>query len=682
MISFPSAGFAFALCCALVVALSRGGIDTNLATYYATRLEAPVPRLASVTPSEGPVVGGTTLTISGYNFRYTSLLRCRFAEQHNPQGTVWDVAATFVSESQILCVTPYFYPLASDCASLSSGNKCAYNIWITVTNDQQVYSGYLASRVGSWLEYGIWMGPPNGGGTLAINYQNTTTTPRGQILLTLTATRATSATVPTRPSSFLRCLFKIDESAVESYSATVATYISSSSLVDTIQCRTPDYSAGLAAGTASSAGSVRLAYLKSDASYDVSAATKATLTFANPTHADNVPSDLWLFTRTDLSHYLQRAPMWGNTEVTIRGKNLYPSESARCLFWHTDSKTWRTSYSLCDTTNGWTYCTRASDGGCCTTSHATFVSLTPTTASETWGYYKCMSPRHQPETLHSAYTETPGIAVDMLFGLEDLSTFSLSANVPIGSLGYSALLSRPSVMNMWLRIADLYVSPSGSDMDLDDPGSSTASGGDGSPQRPYRTVQRAIDRAIVNSRSPSDYATAPYGLLHGQPGAKGTDQQFGRDLIVLHSGLYTGPGNIGLRTREKLLTIRAEWLHNNFVGISAYTPGATTEVLVDCKNSGQGFIEDPAQRYWDNNDNAEREAVIVQGVATKSCLNRRIYSAYDWKNQRNVLHQNPMVSYHAPDTTTTTLRAKRSVHPYANRFEPGWGGEPAAAAIP
>jgi hypothetical protein len=259
----------------------------------------------------------------------------------------------------------------------------------------------------------------------------------------------------------------------------------------------------------------------------------------------------------------------------------------------------------------------------------------------------------------------PSIHVQVLLSLEE--TRAITAGLAIGT-DYVTDSNPPTATNnyMVLRISDLYVSPSGSDYDLDL--TTLVDGGDGTRLKPYRTIQRALDRALINARNPVDYSLGPYGLAYGQPGATGSDRQFNRDMVIVLSGIYMGPGNVALRPRGKLVTIRSEWTHLGLPGAGANG----LEVTVDCQNSGFGFIEESGERYWDSDSATERDSIYVQGLNVMNCLNRRVYSVYDPVNKRNTLHRNPYTYFHRPEEG----RQKAVVHTFGNRFRPGWRPDP------
>ena len=56
------------------------------------------PNLFSGTPLEGPVTGGTEVTLTGTNFENTTTLQCKFGDVVVP--------AHYISESEISCIAP------------------------------------------------------------------------------------------------------------------------------------------------------------------------------------------------------------------------------------------------------------------------------------------------------------------------------------------------------------------------------------------------------------------------------------------------------------------------------------------------------------------------------------------------------------------------------------------------
>jgi hypothetical protein len=79
-----------------VVRLTANGID--YADSVAKYTSVPTATVIAVTPSRGPVTGGTKVTVTGSGFEQSRYLRCRFKDVLVP--------AIFVSSSVIICHTP------------------------------------------------------------------------------------------------------------------------------------------------------------------------------------------------------------------------------------------------------------------------------------------------------------------------------------------------------------------------------------------------------------------------------------------------------------------------------------------------------------------------------------------------------------------------------------------------
>ena len=103
---------------------------------------------------------------------------------------------------------------------------------------------------------------------------------------------------------------------------------------------------------------------------------------------------------------------------------------------------------------------------------------------------------------------------------------------------------------------DVYVSPSGDD-----------GSGQGTPNRPFRTLQRAIDASLRQPRLRPDL---PPAARHAGQGAARlrTNDYTNTDRVVLGPGLYSGPGNSALVPNGHAVTLLA--------------PFATGDVVVRC----------------------------------------------------------------------------------------------------
>jgi hypothetical protein len=64
----------------------------------------PTIQAISIEPNNGPIVGGTTVTVMGFDFDESLNIRCKFGSEN--------VTATVVTDEKILCVSPS-HPLAS-----------------------------------------------------------------------------------------------------------------------------------------------------------------------------------------------------------------------------------------------------------------------------------------------------------------------------------------------------------------------------------------------------------------------------------------------------------------------------------------------------------------------------------------------------------------------------------------
>lgn len=577
--------------------------------------------------------------------------------------------------------------------------KFCDRIILTVTNDGITFSGYYASQSGSYLIYRIYIGIPDGSLQLLDMNYNPVTTPglKNSTILANSETTLTLAVttqqdyITIRDSTTNICMF----TAVGTQTVVSSAWMTPATWVKDMNTTTPNVTVSVytcqsrqcGEGCTDTQWDVHLGYAAPNAAgtayqYLFTASAVTLAIYDDLIQNPHALQSLRLATRSDLLDTsvtpnnpimtLQRAPMWGNTELTIRGTHLHPSNNAKCAFFYKENS-YRTTKAQCDTVNGWQTCVRSGVTRCCILMDASWseddgASWDP--ISSVYGFYRCMSPRHEMVTGTEGTVYQPSIRVEVFLNLDFVATFvdGLDISITNGWWGDDLTLTNVTIpdmnSNMVLRISDLYVSPSGSDYDLD---ANLINGGDGTPYKPYRTIQRALDRAVINSRTPSDYAYGPYGLMHGQPAAKGSNQQFNRDLVILRAGYYRGPGNVALRPRGKLVTIRSEWYD-----LGAAQAGQNGNlVVVDCENSGFGFIDERGQRFWDVDVNVERETLVVQGITVKDCVNRRTYSVYDYVNQRNTLHRNPMIAYQT-DTATDPNRHKAPVFPFANRFRPGW----------
>lgn len=113
--------------------IENGGDSTNVVGFSYVRQ----PSVWSVRPSAGPSGGGSTITVVGSNFQGSGA-GCKF-------GSAEPVPATFVSQSQLVCVSPASGGLTATTTSL----YISYNDGSDVTSDSADFAYYAPLRVSS-----------------------------------------------------------------------------------------------------------------------------------------------------------------------------------------------------------------------------------------------------------------------------------------------------------------------------------------------------------------------------------------------------------------------------------------------------------------------------------------------------------------------------------------------------
>jgi len=94
----------------LFVRVGDENISSPLDFYY---YESPI--LTSITQSSGGANGGTTVSVLGSNFLLSTKLRCRFG--------LTEVAATYLTSSEVLCIAPQASPLSRVNISVSNNGQ-------------------------------------------------------------------------------------------------------------------------------------------------------------------------------------------------------------------------------------------------------------------------------------------------------------------------------------------------------------------------------------------------------------------------------------------------------------------------------------------------------------------------------------------------------------------------------
>ena len=179
----------------------------------------------------------------------------------------------------------------------------------------------------------------------------------------------------------------------------------------------------------------------------------------------------------------------------------------------------------------------------------------------------------------------------------------------------------PEGNQLYYWYTDIYVSFDGNDVT-----------GRGTADSPYRTIQKAMNDALFNEPSGSQipYDGRQYGW--GIRDQRGSDRLYNRDQIVIMPGIYRGLGNRNLRPGGKLLDVKAQY----------WNPVNPFQTAVDCENSGDTFLVETSQRYWDNNDNTDKESITVRGINIVRCETYKTYSLYDPFTNSNVPYNNPI----------------------------------------
>lgn len=242
-------------------------------------------------------------------------------------------------------------------------------------------------------------------------------------------------------------------------------------------------------------------------------------------------------TSGNLPEYPNRVPFEGNTELTLRGNNFLPSDQIVCR--------------LSDSLTGVTF--------------------------ELPGHYdtpelmRCVAPRQDG---HPGDGSLPG-------GRQyttQLPCFYKDVQVSNdGGLSYSAVSASAQVF-----YCDLYVSPSGSDF-----------AGTGTPDKPFMSIQRAIDNALADPRAYYIYKNEELtGVEHRGRSRRGFAHYINRDRVVLLSATYTGFGNIGLAANGKMVELVAEEF---------------AQASLHCASTG-------IQHVLQSGDRNARESIINTGV--------------------------------------------------------------------
>ena len=226
--------------------------------------------------------------------------------------------------------------------------------------------------------------------------------------------------------------------------------------------------------------------------------------------------------------YAARGPFYGNTEITIHGQGFFPSDRMKCKL-H-DSVT-GTGDMILD---------------------AQFDSVQRV---------RCITKAHDPRSGGEvAGTFRPCFEKTITVSVDNGETYSDDSSAKF-------------------LFCDIYVSKSGSD-----------TYGDGTPNKPYLTLQRSFEAALGEARSyalsyelddlktgirgSSEFRTMKFGSASKIPVNKGFGYYVNRDRVQISSGSYTGAGNIGLHPLGKMLEVVSK----------------DGTVVIDCEKEATGMI--------------------------------------------------------------------------------------------
>lgn len=208
--------------------------------------------------------------------------------------------------------------------------------------------------------------------------------------------------------------------------------------------------------------------------------------------------------------YPARGPFSGNTEISVHGSGFFPSSNMLCKLHDSDTSVTHTL-------------------------QASFDNL---------GRVRCITKKHAPRsggeiigTFRPCFEKTIQVSVD-------------------GGTTWSTVKSGSDQVKFFF--CDIYVAKDGSD-----------TYGDGTPNQPYLTFQRAIEAALGEprayglsysvsdsergTRTPPQYRSMKFGGSSKIPENHGFSFMVNRDKFRVKSGTYTGAGNVGLHPLGKML---------------------------------------------------------------------------------------------------------------------------------
>ena len=257
-----------------------------------------------------------------------------------------------------------------------------------------------------------------------------------------------------------------------------------------------------------------------------------------------------------------RGPFEGNTEITVLGNSFFPGEKLRCRLYDAD----------------------------------TGIVMVLQGHYDSMRRVRCITQRHEPR----AGGELVATVRPCMF-----KTVQVSHN---GGVTWSTASA-----NVRFLFCDIYVSTTGSDV-----------AGHGTPDRPYATLQRAIEAALGHPRAyytyaPEDFtskqtrgssmfAQSRFGVARPRVQNKGFGYYINRDRVVVDSGVYTGSGNYALHPLGKMLELSAK---------------VRLTVVIDCGQTGFGATVPTGDRHA-TEDVTNTGSISFFGIQENSC-NQQTY---------------------------------------------------------
>jgi len=251
------------------------------------------------------------------------------------------------------------------------------------------------------------------------------------------------------------------------------------------------------------------------------------------------------------------------SQVTITGRNFFPSDNLRCVFRDESGAT-----------------TATVPGEVLDASYTKMRCAAPTMNPH--GAHDCTNPTKCQGTVLQVTNDgfTTGPQYMGPKWQDQTAVVDVANSLRLIDYGVPAYLG---LNPLKILFSEIYVSTTGSD-----------TVGDGTLSRPYNTIQRAVDAA-------NEY-----------------------DQVVLLPGYYTGLGNRGLRHHGKKVQLKSHrilWTEQPDGTYTKTSDGDLQNTVIDCQHAPDGFILNNNK----DSDSPFAGHIDTQDIITKNCENLRIY---------------------------------------------------------